>query len=187
MAPAVGEGELRLCTGCVNIKTVPVGGTHYRVADPDWSDPLDPSFASVAPGQRWNPPGLACLYLNAVVDTAQANVGRLFDGLPYGPEDLDPVTAPILIEVTVPASEAADAYTDDGLTSLGLPTSYPYDAQGGLIPHETCQSLGQAAFDAGLDGVDCRSAAAGGRRELAWHSRDQQVQEVSRRPFDQWW
>jgi hypothetical protein len=111
----------------------------------------------------------------------------MFDGLPYGPEDLDPVTAPVLVDVAVPDGEAADAFTDDGLISLELPTSFPLDAQGDPIPHQACQPLGQAAFDAGLDGVDCRSAADGGVRELAWFPRGRTAQEVSRRAFDRWW
>ncbi len=171
----------------MSIRTVAIGGSYHRVADPDWSDPLDPSFAAAAPGQRWNPAGLHCLYLNADVATARANVGRLFDGLPYGPEDLDPVTAPVLVEVALPGGEAADAFTDDGLIDLGLSASFPFDEYGAPVPHATCQPLGQAAFDAGLDGVDCRSAAKGGGRELAWFPRGRMVQEVSRRSFGQWW
>ncbi len=171
----------------MSIRTVTIGGSYHRVADPDWSDPLDPSYASVAPGQRWNPPGLPCLYLNADIATARANVGRLFDGLPYGPEDLDPATAPILLDVTVPEGEAADAFTDEGLTSCGLPTTFPLDTQGNPIPHHRCQTLGQAAFDAGLDGVDSRSAAHGGIHELAWFPRDRAPQELSRHAFDRWW
>ncbi|WP_419842063.1 RES domain-containing protein [Candidatus Poriferisodalis sp.] len=167
--------------------TTSIGGTYYRVADPDWSDPLDPSFASAGLGRRWNPPGLACLYLNADVTTARANVWRLFVGLPYGPEDLEPATAPVLVNVAVPDGEAADAFSDDGLVRLGLPTSFPHDGEGELVPHRTCQPLGQAAFDAGLDGVDARSAAAGGVRELVWFPRGRPAQQLSRLSLDQWW
>ncbi len=187
MAPAVRQGELRLRTGGVNIKTARIGGSYHRVADPDWSDPLDASFAAAAPGRRWNPPGLACLYLSADLATARANVGRLFEGLPYGPEDLDPLTAPILVEVTVPNGEAEDAFTDDGLFGLGLPASFPYDSGGDLIPHATCQPIGRSVFEAGLDGVDCRSAVPSGLRELAWFPRGVGAREVSRSSFDQWW
>lgn len=42
---------------------VAIGGSCLRVADPDWTDPLDATFAARPPGQRWNPPGLECLYL----------------------------------------------------------------------------------------------------------------------------
>ncbi len=171
----------------MNIKTARIGGSYVRVADPDWPDPLDASFAAVAPGGRWNPPGLACLYLSADLVTARANVGRLFEGQPYGPEDLDPLTAPILVEVAVPDGTAADAFTDDGLRELGLPTSFPHDSRGDLIPHAACQPIGRAVVMAGLDGVDCRSAAHSDGREFAWFPRDAPAREVSRRPFAHWW
>ena len=165
----------------------PIGGRYYRVADPDWADPLDPSFASVHPGQRWNLPGLVCLYLNHDVATARANVMRRFVGLPYGPEDLDPATAPLLLGVDVPAGEAADAYTEAGLAAAGLPTTYPRDAAGGLIPHDVCRPVGRVAYDAGLDGVDCRSVAADDGRELAWFPRRGTASETSRLAFSHWW
>jgi len=167
--------------------TTPIGGVYLRVADPDWVDPLDPQFASGLSGQRWNPPSVPCLYLNADLDTARANVRRLFDGLPYGPHDLDPATAPLLLGVEVPDGTAADACTDEGLVAMGLPITYPHDDNGDLIPHDVCQPVGQATFDAGLDGVDCRSAALGGDRELAWFPRSEKPHETSRQAFQDWW
>lgn len=166
---------------------VAIGGTHLRVADPDWVDPLDATFAALPPGQRWNPPGLDCLYLNRDHVTARANVARKFVGLPYGPEDLDPATAPVLLDVVVPDGAAADAYTPEGLAALGLPASYPLDDSGAKVPHVTCQPLGEAAFDGGLDGVDARSAAPGGDRELAWFPRGRTLVADPPVPFDEWW
>lgn len=168
------------------MKTVPIEGSYCRVADPEWDDPLDPSF-SAAIGQRWNPPGLECLYLNRDETTARANVLRKFAGLAYGPEDLDPATAPLLINVEVPAGDAADAYTDAGLKSLGLPVTYPCDADGGTVSHSSCQAIGRSVHDAGLHGVDYRSAASGGDRELAWFPHGLAAQEGVRRAFDEWW
>lgn len=165
---------------------VAIGGAHLRVADPDWPDPLDATYAQRL-GQRWNPPGLPCLYLNRDDATARANVRRLFVGLPYGPEDLDPATAPVLVEVEVPAGTAADAYTNEGLGALGLPPTFPMDADGSVIPHATCQAHGQDAFDRGLDGIDARSAAAGGDRELAWFPRGRTLVSEPGVPFDEWW
>ena len=165
----------------------PVGGIYHRVADPAWSDPLDASFASNPPGQRWNPPGVACLYLNCDVATARANVASRFAGLPYGPEDLDPATAPLLVEVNLPAGQAADAFTDSGLSAAGLPTTYPQDADGAAVPHSACQPVGRAAFDSGLDGVDCRSAVGVDGRELAWFPRGAAATESSRLAFPRWW
>ena len=130
---------------------------------------------------------MACLYLNRDEATARANVLRRFAGLAYGPEDLDPATAPLLISVVVPPGHAADAYTGAGLGSLGLPATYPRDTDGSLVPHSTCQAIGTAVFAAGLQGVDCRSAAPGGDRELAWFARGSAAVEASRRAFDDWW
>lgn len=170
----------------MNFVTVQIGGEHYRIADPDWGDPLDASYAARG-GQRWNPPGLACLYFNSDLDTARANLTKRFAGLPYGPDDLDLATAPLLVTVDVPEGQAVDAYTDEGLAAAGLPGSYPLDGDDNLIPHSTCQPIGQAAVDAGLDGVDCRSAAPGGTRELAWFPRSAEIQPRTRLPFEQWW
>lgn len=166
--------------------TAQIGGEYHRIADPDWSDPLDASYAALT-GQRWNPPGLACLYLNSDMQTVRANLVQRFAGLPYGPDDLDPATAPLLVTVGVPDGQAADAYTDRGLRAAGLPPSYPLDSGGQPVPHSTCQPIGQAAFDAGLDGIDCRSAAPGGNRELAWFPRSAALQPQSRVAFEQWW
>lgn len=167
--------------------TVSIGGSYYRVVDPDWADPLDPSFASAPPGQRWNPPGPACLYLNHNVTTARANVMKRFVGLPYGTEDLDPATAPLLLGVVVPDGEASDAYTEAGLSALGLPPTYPHDIAGDMVPHYVCRPIGRAVYDAGLDGVDCRSAVADDCRELAWFPRRRTASETSRLAFDNWW
>lgn len=169
------------------MRTTSIADLYYRVADPDWADSLDPSFAAAGIGQRWNPPGLPCLYLDRDETTARANVQHLYVGLPYGPEDLDPATAPVLIDVSLPTGVAADAFTDEGLADLGLPTTYPMNVRGGVISHATCQPVGQGVFAAGLDGVDCRSAAVGGNRELAWFPRDSVAETAARRAFDQWW
>ena len=171
----------------MSILAAPIGGLYYRVADPDWADPLDPTFASAHPGQRWNPPGLACLYVNWDVPTARANVMKRFVGLPYGPEDLNPATAPVLLGVDIPDGEAADAYTNVGLAAMGLPHTYPIDTAGDLIPHNVCQPIGRASYDAGLDGVDCRSAAADDCRELAWFPDRRTASETSRLAFSHWW
>lgn len=55
------------------MRNIAVGGTYYRVADPGWGDPLDAGHAAVS-GQRWNPPGVACLYLNEDMATARSNI-----------------------------------------------------------------------------------------------------------------
>ena len=96
---------------------------------------------------------------------------KRFVGLPYGPENLDPTTTPLLLGVDVPEEEAADAYTEAGLAAMGLPDTYPHDTAGDMITHHACQPIGWAAHDAGLDSVGCRSAAADNCRDLAWFPR----------------
>ena len=34
------------------------GGPYHRVADPNWVDPIDPSFAAMPPGQRFGDSGI---------------------------------------------------------------------------------------------------------------------------------
>lgn len=47
------------------------GGIFHRLADPDWDDPLDGSYAKVH-GGRWNPPeSFPVLYLNADENVAR--------------------------------------------------------------------------------------------------------------------
>lgn len=169
------------------VETSNIGGRYVRVADPEWADPLDASYAAGGAGRRWNPPGLPCLYLNADEATARANVDRLFAGLPYGPEDLDPDEAPLLVGIDVPAGTALDAYSDRGLLAAGLPTTFPLDAAGIVIPHATCQPIGAEAFAQGLNGVDARSAAPGGHRELAWFPRGRSLAVASMQRFDDWY
>lgn len=141
----------------------------HRVADPNWSDPLNVSY-STRSGGRWNAPGqFRVLYLNASMEVARANVQRLFVGLPYGPEDLEPANAPLLLGVDVLAADYVDAVSDQGLSELGLPASYPVDSRGSAVPHSDCQPIGRAAYDDAEPGIACRSAAPGAREEeLAW-------------------
>ncbi len=168
------------------MRTVAVGGTYYRVADPRWDDPVDAGHAAVS-GQRWNPPGVVCLYLNDDIATARSNIVHRYAGLPYGPEDLKPAEAPVLIVVEVPAGEALDAVTDDGLAAIGLPGTYPLDSGGEVIAHSVCQPIWAAVRGTGLDGVASRSAAAGGGRELAWFPRSEPAVATERLSFDAWW
>ena len=141
-----------------------------RVAEPSWDNPLDPSFARDR-GGRWNPPGsFPALYLNADVATARMKIERMLAGSPVTVDDLDD-EAYVLVAATLPTAQiCADATTAAGLRSLGLPDTYPRDADGVEIDHRACQRIGRQVHDAGLDGVWCRSActADGRGRELAW-------------------
>lgn len=168
------------------MRTVEIGGqTYFRIADAHWTDPLDATHAAKGRGQRWNPPGTPCLYLNADGLTVDANLRRVIGPYPYA-QFLDPTTAPVVLEVELPTGVAADVYTPQGVSEVGLPSSYPLDHRGNVVPHQQCQAVGQAVLDAGLDGVDCRSAATGGDRELAWFPRDRPAKVLTRHTFDDW-
>jgi hypothetical protein len=162
-----------------------------RVADPAWTDPLDPSFAATT-GGRWNPPdSFPVLYLNEDVVTARINLQLFLAGLPYGPEDLRDDTGPVLVEAVLPRrQEVADVHSQAGVAAAGLPPTYPQDASGALVDHARCQPIGLAAHGAGLRGVRSRSARApyGAGRELAWFpaSVRSRARAVSVQPFTAW-
>lgn len=155
------------------MRTEPLADGHrwLRLADPAWADPLDPSHAADA-GGRWNPPGShPTLCLNEDVVTARINLQLFLTGKPYGPEDLLPEAAPVLIGVRLPRrQQVADVHTPAGVAAVSLPPGYPNDANGRLVGHDRCQPVGVQAKAAGLCGVHCRSARApyGAGRELAW-------------------
>lgn len=156
----------------MNMRAVEIGGSGYlRIADAHWSNPLDPSYAATGGGQRWNSPGMPCLYFNQDRQTVEANLRRKIGPFPYA-RFLDPATAPVILDVELPAGVAADVHTSRGISAAGLPPSYPLDGDGQLVSHQQCQIIGRMAFDTGMDGVDCKSAADGGKRELAWFPRD---------------
>jgi RES domain len=149
---------------------LPDGRVWLRVADPDWVDPLDPSWAGER-GGRWNPPGsFPVLYLNGDVSTARARIERMLAGSPVMMDDLDD-DAYVLVDATLPRAQiCADAVTSGGLSALGLPDSYPRGSAGEEVARSVCQRIGSAVHALGLRGVWCRSAstADGSGRELAW-------------------
>lgn len=149
---------------------LPDGRVWLRAANPDWTDPLDPSHAAER-GGRWNPPdSYPTLYLNGDVGTARAQIERMLTGSPVRIDDLDD-DAYVLVAATLPASQVcANATTPAGLRALDLPGSYPLDSAGVVLPVAVCQPVGLHVKSAGLRGVWCRSASMsdGTGRELAW-------------------
>lgn len=143
-----------------------------RVADPAWSNPLDPSFAAAA-GGRWNPhDSFPVLYLNEDIVTARLNLRSFISAWPYEPEDLRNDTGPLLVGATLPRrQQVADVHTPAGVKAVGLPKTYPRDLDGHTIGHEFCQPIGVRVKAEELRGVRCRSARSpgGAGRELAWY------------------
>lgn len=165
------------------------GGTYLRVADAAWEDPLDGAFAARA-GGRWNPPdSFGVVYLCRSTAVARANVYRLLTDQPYGPEDLQPTTAPVLVTAEVPFERYVDAVTTRGLGSLGLPRTYPLDLRGDTVDRERCEAIGQTAWERGEAGIACRSAAPTAPirdEELAWFERGVRLTAGALTPFEQW-
>ena len=167
------------------------GHEWLRIADPSWTNPLDPTFAQRA-GGRWNPPdSYPTLYLNEDKTTARINLAAFVARWPYEPEDLRNDTGPVLVAAALPRRQrVADVHTAAGLAAAGLPASYPLDAASALVSHETCQRIGSQAKAAGLRGVRCRSANTpdGAGREVAWFpaTARSQANQLSRLSFEDW-
>jgi hypothetical protein len=152
----------------VIVTQIPDGHVWLRITRPHYADPFDPSFAQRR-GGRWNPPeSWPTLYLNEDLATVHAQVRHLFTGRGVEPDDLDD-DAPIrLAACTLPGRQrVCDAVTDVGVEGIGLPRSYPSDADGVQVSHSSTQQIGERVHHQGLRGVWCRSAAGIGH-ELAW-------------------
>ena len=158
-------------TAALRREAVPDAHVWWRIADPSWSDPLDPDYARRR-GGRWNPPGsFRVLYLNEDLGTARLNLRAFTARWPYEPEDLRDDTGPVLIGCALPRRQiACDAHSAAGLRAAGLPAAYPLDENGTPVPHARCQPVGTRAKAARLRGVRARSAQSrdGAGRELAW-------------------
>lgn len=150
------------------------GGRYLRVADPSWSDPLSPTYARRR-GGRWNAPGrFGVVYLNASLAVARSQVRHKLETRGIRPEDLARDQGPVLVHTHIPEDRFIDAVSAAGLRAIGLPRTYPLDETGQPVPHERCQPIGQAAWDAGEPGIACRSAATlspDGGEELAFFAR----------------
>jgi hypothetical protein len=131
--------------------------------------------------------------VNEDLYTARAQIRALLSAWPANPEDLRDDAPYVLVLAGLPRrQDVADALSDEGLASLGLPPTYPFDARGDPVRHRRCQLVGATIHAARLRGVWCRSAATadGSGRELAWFpsrpgSRARSLGEPV--PFARWW
>ena len=169
-------------TEALVLERLPDDHSWWRIADPTWADPLDPSFAQRR-GGRWNPPGsFPTLYLNEDRVTVRLNLRTFIAGWPYEPEELREDNGPILVECALPSRQCVcDMHTPEGVGAAGLPVTYPLDSSGNAVEHDRCQLIGKRAKDQGLRGVRARSAQSrdGAGRELAWFPAS--VRSVARR------
>lgn len=172
-------------------RTIRRGGPYNRLAEPSWADPLDASYSKQR-GARWNAPGrFGVLYLNRDLRMARLQVQHKLHAQPYGVEDLNEDEQHDLVSVIVDERDWLDCMTDIGLVAVGLPASYPRHGNGRPVRHEGCQPIGQGAYDDGLPGIACRSAADSATpddEELAIFDRDvaAAVHMTRREPFGEW-
>lgn len=168
---------------------VPADHLWVRVCSPRWVDPFDPTYAPVH-GGRWTPPGSwPTLYVSRDVATARLLVTRLLEGTSVAPDDLTD-DAFELVAARLPRRQvAADVANAEGVAAAGFPSTYPDDGHGGRIPRAKCWPVATEAYDGGLDGVECRSAATidGSGRELAWWPRGRSTRpHPARVPYGSW-
>jgi RES domain-containing protein len=160
-----------------------------RVCRPTWVDPFDTGFARDR-GGRWTPPGSwPTLYLSRDLATARLQVTRLLEGSPVEPDDLTDDAYQLVATRLPRRQEAADVVTPDGVAAARLPGSYPDDGTGDRVAHQACWMVAEEVYGAGLDGVECRSAASlsGSGRELAWWPEDGKPRPLEGRlPFGTW-
>ena len=168
------------------MRSIRRGGPYLRVAEPGWADPLDGRFAAQR-GGRWNPPeSFPVVYLCRSLEVARANVYRKLAGQPYGPEDLQPESGPVLVRTTVPDDRYLNVITDAGCRDAGLPATYPLDSRRRIVPWRRCQPIGLRTWEAGVRGVAARSAATGGGgEELAYFGR-RRLRRGAVRSFEEW-
>jgi len=174
-------------------RLIPAAHVWLRVADTSWEDPIDPTWAMRA-GGRWNPAGsFPVLYMNEDLDTARAQISELLLGWPVHVEDLRDDAPFVLLLLQLPARQrVADALSDEGLRALGLPATYPLDADKNIVERNVCQPIGATVHEAGLRGVWYRSAKVGLRanHELAWFPADTRSRPTrlgAPVSFRRWW
>lgn len=168
------------------LPTTERAGEYYRVCKPDWIDPSDSSFAKQH-GGRWNPPGeFGALYLNATRRLAAAQARHQHVGRAIGLFDLRPERRPELAVFDVPPVRVVDVVSAEGVRDLGLPSTYPIDAD-----WATCQAIARRAYVESLAGVAARSAAEARPtsfvgEELAVFDR-LRLMAKAREPFGTWY
>lgn len=170
------------------MQTAERGGMYFRLAKPEWNDPLDLSYSKAA-GGRWNPPGeFGVLYLNRTLEVSAANARWRHRGRAIGLFDLQPERRPILVSVDVRPSRVLDVVTVAGLRALRFPVSYPYG-----VGQVRCRPIGRRARRAGLSGIACRSSAESTPtrwlgEELGWFDCAPALSEnAPRLPFLKWY
>lgn len=95
----------------------------------------------------------------------------------------------VLATADLPSRDYVGVVTDDGCLGVGLPTTYPLDASGEVIGHESCQLIGWEAWRTHEVGIACLSATVGAAsqdEELAWFQRGKVLRPDRVLAFSDW-
>jgi len=153
-------------------ETVPDAHVWWRIADPGWADPREPSVAKRS-GGRWNPPdSFPVLYLNEDVATAQRNLRAFIARWPYEPEDLRDDRGPMLVGCVLPRRQVVgDARRSRSARPTKLTRGQPWRTpKRPAHRHHAAAVARRFVFDHGGHGRGCgvmlhHPAPCGGRAE----------------------
>jgi RES domain-containing protein len=133
----------------------------HRVVRASWPNPLDTSFSR--DGGRWNPPQTyEVLYAACSRAVARAIAWERLRTAGVVPEDLMPDALPQLVEIDW-SGEVVDVVSAAGVAAAGFASDYPRN-----VGWELTQPRAAAWFDAGREGVVCRSATLSRAGQDRW-------------------
>lgn len=133
----------------------------HRVVRASWPDPLDTTHSR--DGGRWNPAqAYQVLYTACSPAVARAIAWERLGTAGVEPEDLTPGALPQLVEIGW-TGKVVDVVSPAGIAAAGLAPDYARDAG-----REITQPRAAAWFEAGREGVVCRSATLARAGQDRW-------------------
>ena len=135
------------------VTQIPDGHVWLRITRPHYTDPFDPSFAQ----RRWRPLESSRVLADVVPQRGSRHGARSGPPSVHRPRRrtrrsrrrcADP---PRRLHAAGSAA-GGDVITDAGVEAVGLPSSYPSDADGAQVPHSTTRQIGVSVHHRGLRG-----------------------------------
>lgn len=163
-------------------------GSVYRMVPASNANPTDTRFSAdvrFSPnGGRWNPPGtFEVLYTACHLDVCRLMYLKWLAGKGVDYDDLNPSQRRKVWELVADQSDLVDAVTDAGLLELGLRADYPRG-----VDHDATQPIGARLQSERRPGIECRSAVAPARQEIAIFSGNAPLPTVVAQLDDTvWW
>ena len=134
----------------------------FRVVRSNWADPLDSSFSTKAPDNRWNDATFEALYCCCSEGVARAVARDVLEFAGVELDELQPSAQPQLVEIAW-VGNVADVASAEGIEAAGLPAEYP-----GGTPKTETRRRAAAWHDARVEGVVCRSSSLQRLGFTAW-------------------